>query len=160
MNVELVEVAGRPACEAGEVVEKKPGQRRGILSVLGAVVLWSSSYIVTKIGVGDIPPLTFAVIRFVFAALLMLGLGFVMPRLRERVPGKDLLRLALGGLLGITAYFSLQNLGVLRTTAADAALLVASFPVITLLFEVILRRATAISNRSSGSRRPSGAFTW
>src|SRR5512146_2927952 len=121
----------------------------GILSVLGAVVLWSSSYVVTKMGVGDIPPLTFAAIRFVFAALLMGGLALTVQRL-EPVPAKDLLRLALGGLLGITAYFSLQNLGVQRTSAADATLLVASFPVITLLLEVLFRKARVSFKQIAG----------
>jgi drug/metabolite transporter (DMT)-like permease len=128
---------------------RQPGQKIGILSVLGAVVLWSSSYGVTKMGVGDIPPLTFAAIRFVFAAILMAILAFSVQRL-EKVPRKDLLRLALGGLLGITAYFSLQNLGVQRTSAADATLLVASFPVITLLLEVIFRNARASFKQIAG----------
>lgn len=119
---------------------RQPDQKIGILSVLGAVVLWSSSYVVTKMGVGDIPPLTFAAIRFLFAVMLMVGLAFTIQRI-DPVPAKDLRRLALGGLLGITAYFSLQNLGVQRTSAADASLLVASFPVITLLLEVFFRKA-------------------
>jgi drug/metabolite transporter (DMT)-like permease len=114
-------------------------QRLGILSVLGAVILWSSSYIVTKIGVGDIPPLTFAAIRFIIATILM-GTVAGIKRQKERVSPKDLLRLALGGLLGITAYFSLQNLGVQKTTASDATLLVASFPIITLMGELFFRK--------------------
>jgi len=118
----------------------QPNQKIGILSVLGAVILWSSSYVVTKVGGGDIPPLTFAALRFVFAAMLMVGLALTVQRLQP-VPSKDLLRLALGGLLGITAYFALQNLGVQRTTASDATLLVASFPVITLLLEILFRKA-------------------
>jgi drug/metabolite transporter (DMT)-like permease len=129
--------------------DRQPDQKVGILSVLGAVVLWSSSYGVTKMGVGDIPPLTFAAIRFVFAVLLMLFLALTIQRL-EPVPSKDLLRLALGGLLGITAYFALQNLGVQRTTAANATLLVASFPVITLLLEVLFRKARVSFKQIAG----------
>jgi drug/metabolite transporter (DMT)-like permease len=123
-----------------EVEISKPSPKMGILSVLGAVVLWSSSYVVTKLGVVDIPPLTFAAIRFVFAIIFMSGLALTVQRV-EPVPFKDILRLALGGLLGITAYFSLQNLGMQRTSAADATLLVASFPVITLLLEILFRKA-------------------
>lgn len=119
---------------------QEPNQKIGILAVLGAVILWSSSYIVTKLGVGDIPPLTFAAIRFVVAAIVM-GILFTFIKPREKVAKADLFRLALGGLLGITAYFSLQNLGVQRTTASDATLLVASFPVITLILEIIFRKA-------------------
>ncbi len=128
---------------------RRTDQKIGILSVLGAVVLWSSSYGVIKIGVGDIPPITFAVIRFVFAVVLMVGLACTVQRL-EPVPRVDLLRLALGGLLGITAYFSLQNMGVQRTSAADATLLVAAFPVITLLLEVIFRKARVSVKQIAG----------
>ena len=127
----------------------KPSPKIGILAVLGAVVLWSSSYVVTKVGVVNIPPLTFAAIRFVFAAILMGGLAFTVQHV-EKVPFKDILRLALGGLLGITVYFSLQNLGVQRTSAADATLLVASFPVITLLLEILFRKARVGFMRLAG----------
>jgi len=118
----------------------KPNPKIALLSVLAAVVLWSSSYVVTKAGVADIPPITFAVIRFLFAAVLMGGMALAGLRI-EPLPRNELLRLALGGFLGITAYFSLQNLGVQRTSAADATLLVSSFPAITLLLEILFRKA-------------------
>lgn len=114
--------------------------KSGILSVLGAVLLWSSSYVVTKIGVGTLPPLTFAAVRFIFASIFIAGLALTKFK-PEPVEAGDRLRLVLGGLLGITAYFALQNLGVQRTSAADATLLVASFPVISLLLEVVLGRS-------------------
>jgi drug/metabolite transporter (DMT)-like permease len=127
----------------------QPDQKIGILSVLGAVVLWSSSYVVIKFGVSEIPPLTFAAIRFIFAVLLMVVLAFTVQRL-EPVPAKDLRWLAFGGLLGITAYFSLQNLGVQRTSAAEATLLVAAFPVIILLLEVLFRKARVSIKQIAG----------
>jgi len=117
----------------------QPQQKQAVLSVLAAVVLWSASYVVTKVGVGNIPPLTFGAIRFSFAAVVV-GLSALFLRRIEPVPIKDILRLAMGGLLGITAYFSLQNLGVQRTSASDATLLVASFPAITMLLEAIVFR--------------------
>jgi drug/metabolite transporter (DMT)-like permease len=117
----------------------RPGRKQALLSVLAAVALWSTSYVVTKVGVGDIPPLTFGAIRFSFAAALA-GLLTLFIRL-EPMPLRDIARLALGGLLGITAYFSLQNLGVQRTSASEATLLVASFPAITMLLEVAFLKA-------------------
>jgi drug/metabolite transporter (DMT)-like permease len=115
------------------------GRKQAIGSVVAAVVLWSSSYVVTKVGVSELPPITFGALRFSFAALLVLIIAASTRRL-ERVPVRDLLRLGLGGLLGITAYFSLQNLGVARTSASEATLLVASFPVITLILESLFLR--------------------
>jgi len=124
-------------------------QRRALLSLFAAAVLWSTSYVVTKIGVGDIPPLTFGAIRFLFAAVLV-GLLALFTRQVQRVPVRDILRLAVGGLLGITAYFSLQNLGVQLTSASNATLLVASFPAITMLLEVVLFKKQVLFIRFVG----------
>ena len=111
---------------------------KAMLAILGAILLWSTSYVVTKVGVSDMPPLTFGAIRFVVASavcLIFRALGKVQP-----VARKDLGLLCVAGLLGITAYFSLQNLGVQLSTAADATLLVASFPAVTTVLEMVLFR--------------------
>lgn len=121
----------------------QPKQRQAVLSIVIAVMLWSTSYVVTKMGVNDIPPLTFGAIRFLFAAGVAGLMALFILRV-EPVPLKDLIRLAIGGFLGITAFFSLQNLGVQRTSASDATLLVASFPAITMLLEAsFLKRQIA-----------------
>ncbi len=129
--------------------KNQSSKKKAALSVLAAVVLWSTSYVVTKVGVGDVPPLTFGAIRFLFAAGLVGALALTVQRV-EAVPTSDIFRLALGGLLGITAYFSLQNLGVQRTSASDATLLVASFPAITMLLEVIFLKTRVSLVRFAG----------
>jgi drug/metabolite transporter (DMT)-like permease len=43
----------------------------------------------------------------------------------------------LGGLVGVTLYFTLENLGVQLTTAGDAALLMAAIPIIALVAEAV-----------------------
>ena len=78
------------------------------------------------VALADVPPLTLGALRFVIAAGL-LGVFAWATRSIERVARADVARLALGGLLGVTGYFALQNLGVQLTSASDAALLVASF---------------------------------
>lgn len=123
-----------------EVESKKPNEKVGILSVVGAVILWSTSFAAIKIGLVGIPPITFAAIRFLVASILMGGLVLAGMKL-ESVSPKNLWKLVLGGLLGITAIFSLHNLGMQRTTSADANLLVASYPVIILLLEVLIFKA-------------------
>jgi len=120
-----------------EIENNIPNEKMGILSVVGAVVLWSTSFAAIKIGLVGIPPITFAAIRFIVASILMSGLVLTGMQL-ESVPLKSLWKLVLGGLLGITAIFSLHNLGMQRTTSADANLLVASYPVIILLLEVLI----------------------
>ncbi|HEX2996831.1 MAG TPA: DMT family transporter, partial [Anaerolineales bacterium] len=127
----------------------QPDRRRAVLSVLAAVMLWSTSYVVTKVGVGDIPPLTFGAIRFLFASAVV-GLLALFTQRIEPVPARDVFRLAVGGLFGITIYFSLQNLGVQRTSASNATLLVASFPAITMLLEVLFLKRNISLVRFTG----------
>lgn len=113
---------------------------RAMLSVLASVLLWSTSYVITKIAMNSVPPFTFGAVRFCFASAVIVILSLTFRRV-EPVTFKDFLTLAVGGLLGITAYFALQNLGVQRTSAAEATLLVASYPAITMLLEILFKKS-------------------
>lgn len=138
--------------------------RTAILTVLGAVILWSTSFGAIKLGLADFPPVSFAALRFAFASAFMLILRFVGSRgarsgaSRSRaafapdpVSRADLARLALGGLSGITIVFTLQTLAMRHTTSADANLLVAAYPVITILAELVRP-----NRRAGGSGGPGG----
>jgi drug/metabolite transporter (DMT)-like permease len=94
--------------------------------------------VVTKIALEGFGPLTLGAVRFIVAALLLVAI--VRVRRIGRPSRVDLGFLVLGGLLGITVYFSLQNVGLALSTASDAALLVAAYPVITMLLEVFVYR--------------------
>ncbi len=121
-----------------------------LLSVGAAVLLWSTSFVATKLALVDIPPLTLAAFRFWLAAGLLVTIVAASGRLARPSP-VDTLRFIAGGLLGITAYFSLENLGVHFATAADAALLVASYPAITLLLEALVHRSAVSWSRLAGA---------
>lgn len=123
-------------------------ERRSRVLAFGAVVaaalFWSSSYAVTKRVLEDVGPLSIGAIRFTAAA----GLLGIMVRLRRRGsaaaarPDARQRRLIyLSGLLGITAYFVLENIGVELSTASDASLIVATYPLMTMLLELLVLRA-------------------
>ncbi|MCC6148459.1 MAG: EamA family transporter [Anaerolineaceae bacterium] len=130
-------------------VGAKQGYPAALLSVAAAALLWSTSYVIIKEAVSEIPPLTFGAIRFMIAAVVVVILALLTGRV-EKVSRSDLLRLAVGGLLGITLYFSLQNVGVQKASASDATLLVASFPAITMLLETILFKKKSSIIRFAG----------
>jgi drug/metabolite transporter (DMT)-like permease len=127
-----------------------PGRWRAVISVLGAVVIWSSSYVATKVGVTELPPISFGTLRFAFAAFAagVLALG---PGRLERILPREMLGLAFGGLIGITCYFSLQNLGVRLTSASEATLLVAFFPIIATLMEAAVSRTRPSARKLAGA---------
>jgi drug/metabolite transporter (DMT)-like permease len=106
------------------------------LALIGAALIWSTSFAATKIALESFGPLTLGAVRFIVAALLLVA--SVSVRRIMRPSRFDLGFLALGGLLGITIYFSLQNVGLMLSTASDAALLVASFPAITMFLEFLI----------------------
>lgn len=124
---------------------KKPRNGDGVymISAIAGISLWSTSFVVTKIAYATFPPLTLGACRFLvaliaLAALAALHKGFVRPS------RKDAVRLSLSGLLGITMYMAMENIGVKMTSASNAAMIIASYPAITLLLERIVYK-TAIS---------------
>lgn len=113
-----------------------------VAAVVGAALIWSTSFAATKVALAELPPLTIGALRFSLAAVL-LGVAVAAWGSFVRPTPADLGRLALGGLLGTTIYFSMENVGVDLATASDAALLVASYPAITMGLEILLYRERA-----------------
>ncbi len=104
------------------------------------MLLFSASFTLTKIAYRDLGPFTLGLVRFALAAAL-LAAWFGLTRRGERVTPADRRTLALGGLLGVTAYFALENVGVAWSTATDASLLGAAYPAVIALLDVWLNGA-------------------
>lgn len=99
-----------------------PAQKNGLLSkhrqaVLLAVlvtVLWSSSWLLIKVGLQDIPALTFAGLRYTLAFLILLPFNF-MPAMKNayrRLTRKDVLFLAVLGVLQYSFTQGAQFIGL------------------------------------------------
>ena len=121
----------------------------GVLAVAGAAVLWSTSFTLTKVALVELPPITIGAGRFLVAALVLgvivwLRGGLVRPGRTEAG------WLALGGVLGTTVYFSMENVGLDLATATDAALLIAAYPAITMLLELLVYRVRISATRFAG----------
>jgi drug/metabolite transporter (DMT)-like permease len=123
-----------------------------MVSVTAAALLWSSSYAVTKQVLRETNPLTIGAVRFCLAAVV---LGVLVRSRRGRAgrggrtgdggrPGPTGIRqrrlIRLSGLIGITVYFVLENYGVQLSNASDASLIVATYPLMTMLVEMAVQR--------------------
>ncbi|WP_405590536.1 DMT family transporter [Streptomyces sp. NBC_01190] len=131
---------------AAPAVSPAGGQRTrtvSICAVVGAALLWSSSFAVTKEVLSDVQPLTIGALRFTLAALVLLVLVRLAARRRpvERPTGRQRYLIWFSGFLGITVYFILENFGVKMSTASDASIMAASYPLMTMLLELVLFRA-------------------
>jgi drug/metabolite transporter (DMT)-like permease len=121
-----------------------------VVAVVAASLFWSSSYAVTKRVLEDVGPLSIGALRFTMAALL-LGLVIRLNRHRPARPdARQRRQLYLSGFLGITVYFILENVGVDMSTASDASLIVATYPLMTMLLELLILRARLPWTRVTG----------
>src|SRR5450756_403393 len=106
-------------------------------AAVGMTVAFGLSFVATKYALRGFEPLLLALLRFALAG----GILWVAWRLRrgpERVSRGELGRLAALGFVSLTIYFSFENLGIARTSASEAAILIATIP----LFVVILNTFT------------------
>jgi drug/metabolite transporter (DMT)-like permease len=106
-------------------------------AAVGMTVAFGLSFVATKYALRGFEPLLIALLRFTLAG----GILWVVWRLRrgpERVSRGEMGRLAALGFVSLTVYFSFENLGIARTSASEAAILIATIP----LFVVILNTFT------------------
>lgn len=99
------------------------------LALLAVQIFFASFSPVGKIVLREVPPVGLASIRVTLAAAVFVGIWLFTGR--ERVGGRDLLRLAVYAFFGIIANQLLFLAGLSRTTATTAVVLGASIPVFT-----------------------------
>ena len=116
------------------MTQQKQSNLLSIISVLGALILWSSSFGAIKFAYTTSPPITLAVVRFIVATLI-LGALTLLPQNRVKLEKKDIFTVVICGLTGIMLYAVLQNIAMQWTSASSATLIIASYPIITLLLE-------------------------
>ncbi|KDN16994.1 DMT family transporter [Amycolatopsis rifamycinica] len=132
------------------MLTESPRPALSVAAVLGAALIWSSSFAVTKVALTEVPPMTLGALRFALAALILGAVVHAGPDRRRLPSPRQRLFIGLAGLLGITAYFALENVGVDLATASDATLIVASYPILTLVLEVLAGRAAISPVRLTG----------
>jgi len=118
--------------------------------VLLVMVAWAANFIVVKAANAEIPPVTFAFLRFGIAALTLL----LALRWRERSwgwPGKDALAIIGLGALGFGAYQVMWSVALQDIPAGDSALLIAATPVFTALLAVVARADILTRSKLAGS---------
>jgi len=93
------------------------------------------SFVATKYALRGFEPLLVALLRFTLAGAILWVL-LRLRREREPVTRRDLGRLALMGFVSLTVYFSFENTGIARTSASQAAILIATIPIFVAVLNV------------------------
>jgi drug/metabolite transporter (DMT)-like permease len=100
------------------------------------MAFWAANFIVVKAANEQIPPVTFAFLRFGIAALtLLIALRWREGRLG--LPRRDVIPILGLGALGFGIYQILWSIALQDIPAGDSALLIATTPVITALLAVV-----------------------
>lgn len=116
--------------------------RGRVIAVVGlavVMVIWGSSFAVTKASLAQVPPITFALIRFTIASATLLGmvaarrLAGATPR-----PAPGWRMVALVGLTGVTLYYVTSNLALYYATATQGALVQSAIPAVTAVLAAIV----------------------
>jgi drug/metabolite transporter (DMT)-like permease len=114
--------------------------KAAVLAGLFVAFLWSTSWVLIKWGLRDMPALTFAGLRYVLASLCLLPFVLRQPHLAalRAMPGREWARLAIFGLISITVTQGAQFLGLKYLPAVTVSLLLNFTPIVVALMGIAL----------------------
>jgi drug/metabolite transporter (DMT)-like permease len=113
---------------------------RAILLALLVTFLWSTSFVIIKIGLAEIPPLTFAGLRYTIAFICLLPFAFTKTNssIIKNLEKKDWLKLILLGLLFYTFTQGTQFIGLSLLPAVTVSLWLNFTPLIVAVMAIFL----------------------
>lgn len=128
---------------------------KGEIYLLLAALIWGSAFIFQKMGMDHVGPFTFGFFRFTLGALALIPVILAFDKIKERRGSGDIMTfknpvLKAGGLwCGIACFVagSLQQMGIVYTTAGKAGFITSLDIVIVPILMLFLRRRV-------------GLFTW
>ena len=109
-----------------------PNQRREYLLLLLLTLIWSTSFLLIKIGVHSIGPVTLTAIRMTIAAVVI-GLWIGIKRIRLPINRRALGLYFVVGFLGNTLPFILISWGETRIDSSTAAMMMGIMPITTFI---------------------------
>ena len=104
------------------------GKKLAELMLMFIVVVWALNFSVVKYSLGEIDPLSFNAFRFALGILLM-WTAVWLRGIRIRIARKDMGKVVVLGLLGNLIYQMLFIVGIDRTFASNAAVMLGTIPV-------------------------------
>jgi drug/metabolite transporter (DMT)-like permease len=121
------------AC-ADVVGRDRRARRWGVpVAWLTLCIVWSSTWLAIKVGLRDLPPISYAGIRFLLAIIVLFAVSIGRVGLLPK-RGSDCLLLAFTGILMFGLNYGLLFWGELHVSSGLAAVLQASIPIFGMLF--------------------------
>jgi drug/metabolite transporter (DMT)-like permease len=106
--------------------------------LLGANVVYATSYVATRVVLDDLPPALLALVRLVLGAAVLIPIARALEPPAEKPDRGDAWRIVWMGILGFAGAFAFTNWGLARSTATNAALLIIVEPVSIMVLSPML----------------------
>ena len=114
------------------------------LVALFTVFVWGTTFVSTKVLLASLSPLWILLLRFAIGFVVLCVLRPRILRLRER---RHELLFAAAGATGIAAYYLLENVALVFTTATAVGVIVAASPLFTAVISALLGDRSFLSVR-------------
>ena len=121
-------------------MSKSPSHLAAILLALLVTFLWSTSFVIIKIGLAEIPPLTFAGLRYTIAFVCLLPFAFTKKNsdVIKKLERKDWVKLFIYGLLFIAITQGAMFGGLLFLPAVTVSLWLNFTPLVVAVLAIFL----------------------
>jgi len=121
-----------------------------IVLLILVMIIWGSSFAVTKASLAEVPPILFALLRFAVASVLLAALAQIRggtAKLPRPIPRGIM---ALMGLTGVSLYYIGFNVSLFYTSASQGALIQSFIPIVTALFAAFFLKESLSAKRLLG----------
>jgi len=125
-------------------MQAEESRYKSVLQALLVTFLWSTSFIIIKKGLLDIPPLTFAGLRYTLAFIFLLPLLFRKERFQEirNLTGEQWSKLIILGLTFYTLTQGAQFLGLSLLPAVTVSLMLNFTPLVVAVLGIFILQET------------------
>jgi len=120
-----------------------------VMAVIAAI-LWGASFPVLKIGLEDVPPILFGVLRYMLATPLFVLFSLAFHKKGIFSVKKDIHLFIALGLMGVTMPTILQNVGMMHTTAYMSSILQSTGPLFTVILAAYFLRERLTKYKVAG----------
>ena len=128
--------------ESPDLSIQEDSKRTRIIAVIQALfvtTLWSSSFIIVKFGLVEIPPVTYAALRYLFGSLILVALIFGQKEMRCELKNRSKrwwMSLIFYGFIYIAVTQGTQFLGLLYLPAITLSLVLNMTPLLVLILAI------------------------
>jgi drug/metabolite transporter (DMT)-like permease len=128
----------------------KPRRSYALASVIVLMIMWGSTFVVTKAAMREIPPLTLGALRYLIAACVLVPVAIARGGLTRLPQPLPLVSLVLMGLSGIALFTIAFNYALVSGSASQGALIYALVPAAVALAAVLGLKEALSKRRIAG----------